>query len=194
MDTFNILKIKKTTFIVVILLIAFSYGVNAFGVSSPYWDENPLYVQPGETKDVAMSLQNMVGDSDVTAIADLRSGSEIATITDDNKNYLVPLGVSNVPVNLKIQIPVDAKPGKEWNIGITFNTVAENTGGGVGIGSGVTKGFKVIVAEKPKISAQASKILGIQTLTGVIILIVILIILFLGIKHFYKRKNSKDVK
>ena len=65
-------KIYKIIFSIT-LFILLSYSVFAFGVSSPYWDENPLYLKPGETKEVTMILQNMVGEDDIKMTGELNS-------------------------------------------------------------------------------------------------------------------------
>ena len=175
----------------VIALVILSFNVNAFGVSSPYWDDNPLYVQPGEIKEFKMILQNMVGDEDLTMIGELNSGNEIATITDPSTTYNVPLGSNNIPVNIKITIPQDAKPKQEWQVGVSFKTVTPNTGG-VSIGGAIDKGFKVIVSEPPKVSAEVSKTeQGENKFTGFIILIIILIILIFIIKKVYKKRVNQ---
>ena len=167
-----------------------SFNVKAFGVSSPYWDENPLFVKPGETKEVTMILQNMVGSEDLIMIAELKGGKEIAIITDPSTTYNVPLGINNVPVHLRINIPEDAKPSQSWNIGVSFTTVTPATGG-VGLAGAIVKGFpvKVIEEAKPTIIPKVS-----EGLTGFIILIIILVILMLIIKYIYKGKENKNVK
>lgn len=176
-----------------ILFILLSYSVFAFGVSSPYWDENPLYLMPGETKEVTMVLQNMVGEDNIKMTGELNSGSEIAVLINPGIIYDVPLGSSNVLVNLRITVPEDAKPGKEWQVGVLFKTIADNTGG-VGISGGISKGFKVIVKEEQEVSSEASKETGMQTLTQFIILLVILAALGLIIKYFYKGRHNKNDK
>ena len=184
-------KIKNIKIIILsmFLLITLSFNVNAFGVSSPYWDDNPLYMHPGETKDVVMVLQNMVGGENIKMTAELNSGKEIAMLTDQSTTYNVPLGSNNVPVHLKITVPSNAKPKQEWQVGVSFKTIAENTGG-VSIGGAVDKGFKVIIAQ-PKISTQAPKETKItQNSFGFIILVVILVTLILTLKHFNKKKEE----
>src|SRR3989344_2666120 len=190
MEYNNMVKIYKIIFIIT-LFILLSYSVFAFGVSSPYWDENPLYLKPGETKEVTMILQNMVGEDDIKMTGELNSGSEIAVLINPGIIYDVPLGSNNVPVNLRITVPEDAKPGKEWQVGVLFKTIADNTGG-VGISGGISKGFKVIVKEEQEVSSEASRTEGKQTLTQFIILLVILIVLGLIIKYFYKGKHNKN--
>ena len=187
-------KIKRLTKIIlsIILLITLVYNVSAFGISSPYWDENPLYVNPGESKEVVMVLQNMVGNEDITAIAELNSGKEIATLLDKSTTYNIPLGNSNVPISLLIKVPENAKPGQEWQVGVSVKTVAPDTGG-VSIGTGVSKGFKVIVKEEPKTTGSVLNIAGgLEPLTGFLVLIAILIIFVLIIKHLHKKRVIKE--
>jgi len=181
---------RKIIILGIFLLVMLSFNVNAFGVSSPYWDENPLYVSPGETKEVTMYIQNMVGNEDITMIAKASGNTEIFTILDSNTNYFVPAGASNIPVHLKITIPVDAPPGKRWDVAVSFTTAPSPTGGGVGISGAVVKGFPVILKEEAK-TTTTPKVS--ENLTGFIILVAILIVLVILFKQFYKRKNNKNV-
>ena len=189
MDGVNMVKIKIMILLSFILIATLGLNVNAFGVSSPYWDENPLYLNPGETKNVVMVLQNMVGGEDVTAIGELDSGKEIAVLTDQITTYTVLSGVSNVPVNLKITVPEDAKPGQEWQVGVSFKTIAPG-GGGVSIGTAVSKGFKVIVKEEPSTSFISTPEFSTQT-TGFLVLAAALVILVFIIKRFHKKREDK---
>lgn len=186
-------KIERIIILFLFVLLLLSFNVNAFGVSSPYWDENPLLMRAGETRDVVMSLQNMVGGEDVTVNAELDSGKEIAVLTDTDTIYKVPIGNSNTPIKLKITIPEDAKPGQEWQVGLSFKTNAPNTGG-VGISSGISKGFKVKVIENPKTGGATTNPISLslsgQTL-GFLILVVILIILMLALKYFHKKRTGQ---
>lgn len=172
-----------------ILLFGLSLNVNAFGVSSPYWDENPLYMYAGETKEVVMVLQNMIGDQDLKVTVELNGGYEIATLLNQVTTYNVPLGSNNIPVKLKISIPQDAKPGQEWQVGISVKTIPENTGG-VSVGTGISKGFKVIVKEQPSVSAQVTKPVISSKFLGFLVSAIILVILFMLIKYFHKKRAS----
>lgn len=40
--------------------------ISASGVAVPYWNENPLRLAPGETTIIQLTLQNKVGNDDVT--------------------------------------------------------------------------------------------------------------------------------
>ncbi len=181
-------KNKKIKMIIlwIFLLVILAFDADAFGVSSPYWDENPLIVNPGDTKEFQMILQNMVGGEDITAEAKVNSGKDILSIADQNTIYKVPFGGNNIPVNLKVSVPENAKPGQEFQVGVSFKTVADNSGG-VAIGTAVDKGFKVKIAEKPRVTSQSSKTnFNVQPLFGFIIGIAILIILFFILRRYHK--------
>ena len=179
-------RTTKITALSIFLLVILMIKVNAFGVSSPYWDDNPLLLYPGDNKNVTMVLQNMVGEYDITVIGELTGGKEIARITDESTTYKVPIGRSNIPVNLEIRVPENAKSGSEWAIGVSFKTVSENTGG-LALGTGVVKGFKVKVIEQPAVSSQASKQnLNFQPIYGLVLGIVILLVLFFIWRKYHK--------
>src|SRR3989344_5372670 len=57
----------KNKIILLVSLIFASSLVNAFGASSPYFNNNPLILSPGESKDIEIYLQNMVGKKDIKA-------------------------------------------------------------------------------------------------------------------------------
>ena len=98
------------------------------------------------------------------------------------------MGSNNIPVHLKITVPQDAQPEQRWDIGISFTTVAPNTGG-VGLAGAVVKGFPVKVIEEVK-PAPVSKVQVSQNLVAFIVLVAILIILIFIMKYFYKRKKE----
>jgi len=129
-----------------IMLISFS---SAFGVSTSYWDENPLKIAPGESKIVKLGLQNKVGDEDITFKAKLTNDGEgIATIVDENLDYFVPLGESN-EVTIQIEVPEDANKGITHTITISFTQVSSGEGGMVRLAGGVVSKFPVeIVGEE----------------------------------------------
>ncbi len=180
-------KALQITILCTFLLAILALNVNAFGISSPHWDENPLSLYPGDVKEFTMVLQNMVGGEDITVEAKVNSGHDIMKITDQSTIYKVPLGSNNIPVHLKVTVPQDAKAGEEFQVGVSFKTIADNKGG-VALGTEVSKGFKVKIIEKqPEVSAQASKQnLEIQPLFGFIIGIIALAILLIVLRKFHK--------
>ena len=53
---------KYTNILTALILGVFLIsGVSAFAVSSQYWDDNPVSMNPGETKEITILLQNMAG-------------------------------------------------------------------------------------------------------------------------------------
>lgn len=201
MDDISILKMEKNKNFKILGLLLFiiilSIKVNAMGVSSPYWDENPLYVQPGEVKEFSYLLQNMVGSEDIQMKAELEGTTDIMQFIDENTLYDVPLGSSDVPVRMIITIPQNAQEEDEWSVSVKFTTIIPSTEGvPVGIGTAFSKGFRVIVgapiSEAPETitSETTKKPLISNQLLGFLILIIILIILLLVISHIHKKKSK----
>lgn len=178
---------------VLLLIIALSLNVNSSGVSSPYWDENPMHVQPGEVKEFSYTLQNMVGNEDIKFQAQLESGTTIMEFVDKNTVYDVPFGSNNILVKMKVVVPKDAKEGDEYQVGVRFTVISSDIPGKpVAIGSAFSKGFRVIVGKPATVTASQASLgaLSGQTL-GFLILLAILIILILVIKYFKRKEKIK---
>jgi len=120
--------------------------VIASGVSRPYWDENPLRLAPGEEMLVTLTLQNMVGGQDLTLKAELTGdGGGIATIIDESKEYAVPFGASDIPVNVLVQVPETDRVGGVRQISLFFEDVTPSGGGMVHVSSAFSTNFPVYV-------------------------------------------------
>lgn len=148
MNKFNINKLKMI--VCAIVLLSIINVATAFGVTAPYWDAKPLTMHPGETRDIQLTLQNMVGNKDITFKANIEEGLGIAQLTDKNPEYQVPFGVKDVAVNVRITIPADAEAGTQ-QVGVSFNQITEpsgETGKLVQLGGGV-KGIIPVVIEVP---------------------------------------------
>ena len=66
-----------------LLLTIIANFVSAFGITSFYWEpDRSLSLLPGETRNVELQLQNMVGSEDITVSAEVTEGKEIAVILD----------------------------------------------------------------------------------------------------------------
>lgn len=137
-------------------ILLLSGSAFAFGVGSQYWKENPLAMHPGETKDVYLELQNMVGNEDLTMKARVINGSEIAQLSDSSDSYVVPAGTRDVKVNIKVSIPENAQPGDRYNVGLSFYTIKSSTAGQFNLGTGIDKYFDVVVEEAPEPSAGSN--------------------------------------
>jgi len=115
---------SKYSFVFLISLLLLSPLVSAFGITAPYWETKPLVMLPGESIDFALILQNMDGTEDVVLKAELVSGAEIAILTDEELEYLVPLGRKDINVNLKVTIPEDALLGDNYRVGVSFKEIS----------------------------------------------------------------------
>ena len=114
----------------VLSILLFAVGVSAtVGVTSFYYDKNPLIVNPGETKEISFGLQNHGGDADATVKVELADGFNIAEFTDENLEYFIELDGDDVSVPLTIKIPEDAQPGQEWSVGASFSRGIQAAGG-----------------------------------------------------------------
>lgn len=177
---------KRIIFLFAIILILLP-NVIAFAVSSQYYDNNPLYMQPGETVDTFFTLQNIAGTENITLKAKIEYGEDILTLLDNTDIYTVPSG-GKVKVNFKITAPTDAKKDDKFPITIFFTSLRTSSGGPVAIGASVGKGFDVIIKEAEVIGAPKEKTqipIWAYIIIGIIILV---IIIFLVLK---KKGNKK---
>jgi hypothetical protein len=172
------------------LIISLSCVVSAFGAGSPYYPDNPLYMNPGETRDVTLRLQNMVGEDDVTLRAEVTAGEGVASLTDENLDYLVPIMTKDVPVNLKVEVPAGVAEGTKYTVAISFTQVAEEEGRMVQFQGSIGKSFDVIVGTGAAVTAAAAGE-GVEGeglgLWWVVIAVVVIVVIYL-IVRLRKRK------
>lgn len=142
--------------------------VSAFGVSSPYWDGNPLVMDRGETTTVYLNLQNMVGDEDVKVKAELVQGADVTSLPKEI--YLVKQGTSDTLIPLKISVPKDAIPGDKKAIKVEFKTIQEGVGG-ISMATGMSVFFDVVAGDE---IAETNKTMIISLIVGLIVLAIIL--------------------
>ena len=199
------MKLKKGVMILSFLLLIIPI-VNGFGITSMYWDTNPLVLEPGQTIDVFLLLQNMVGDSDITLRAEMVEGSDIAKIIDSNLDYLVPFGSKDVRVNIRITIPEDIPLDNEQIVTVSFKNIVPNEARVMQLTSAITKSIpvkivgsgegtktpaeptiKVVVPDVVE-SVEGAPVQGSYVLVGIFLMVLILIFFVL------KRRNSKKVK
>lgn len=176
-------------------LLSVAAFAHAAGVSQPYWDENPLRVYPGESKDIQFILQNGVGNQDMTFTYKLSSSAEIIRPLDSQASYKVPAGNTNTPVNFRVSIPANATIGTEYSVGIEFTSKPETQAGLLQLGSAYTTGFKVIVGEKPLPPPGAAPAKPASTIVPTLLLIlgvaVLALILWLVLR---RRKRERMFK
>ena len=166
------------------LLIMMISLVNAFGVSTSYWGDNPLKIAPGESKIVVLGLQNKVGNEDVTLKANLTNDGEgIATLIDENLDYFIPLGGGN-SVTIQIEVPEDADKGITHTITVSFTQVASGEGGMVRLTGGIVSKFPVeIVGEEESELYQPGEKKTLSGFWMIVIALVAVLIIFSMVKR-----------
>jgi len=205
------MKTKYNFFIIVsLLLVLLSFNAYAFGVTAFYWDKKPLYLNPGESREIqAFGLQNMVGEKDMTIRVEQISGFEIAQIIDKSLNYKIPYGSKDVYINMKITIPPEDEIGQVYSVGLRFReTAGEKQGESVQTVGGMTNSIEVVVGKRIEGIQKTEEIVEepkeeqpLATLTkpleengyviiGLITLIIILVIIIIFIKYEHKIKRK----
>ena len=110
-------KEMRIAILIVGMVIMFAFPASAFGASTPYWDENPLRLAPGESTIIELTLQNMMGTEDISLSAEITSDGEgIATLVNPDMIYSVPLGTENIKVPIEVTVPTDVNQGgkEKW--------------------------------------------------------------------------------
>jgi len=161
----------------------------AFGVTSPYWDNRPLTMHPGETIEFELILQNMVGGEDLTMEAEVVDGAAFATLTDSTTVYAVPFGTNDVPVKVRVTIPNETSLGPIDRIGISFTPIRSGEGEMVELGAAVKTDIPLIVDPWPK-APERKFPLPVTALAGAGILILIILIV-IGVVVARRRRNEK---
>jgi hypothetical protein len=137
---------NKTLILGIFALLLVLPFASAFGVVTPYWNERPLIMQPGETKEVSFNLQNMVGETPYNVHVVLMESSNISMLTDASNDYLIPVRTGNTYVHMKVSVPSNAVIGTQYPITLSFTTSASGTEG-VSMGTSIEKTFNVVVGQ-----------------------------------------------
>ncbi len=174
----------KNIILICILTILLATSVSAFGVTSFYYKEHPLILNPGQIKDVQLLLQNEKTSQPVTIQAELNS--DIAQITGRTQ-WDLKSGEIDVPIDVKVTIPETAQIGDEYSVGLRFTTIAEPGSKMLEFGTEITKSFPIVIGKKieePK--KTLSDIIPFESLGGIAILLVLIVLAFV----FYKKKKK----
>jgi hypothetical protein len=133
-----------------VIAIFISVIVSSWGVSTPYWRDRPLEIYPGESVNVGLVLQNcpsladVCNEGNITVLANLTGGDEIAEIISGEIYYL-PFGGRDV-VNLTVSIPEGDVGGEEYQVNVTLFEVSSNeSGGGIQLRVGYGISFPINV-------------------------------------------------
>ncbi len=171
------MKINKKIYLSMTLLLVgvFVMGnVLAFAVSSKYWEENPLSINPGETQQAYIVLQNMAGTEMVSARVGILEGSDIATLNEPGRIYEIPVG-ERVDVYFTINVPEESEIGGIQNIVFDVSTISSQEEGPMTFGSGAQKLVPVLISEKPKekLSPWLYYIIAGIVLLGIVVLVIL---------------------
>lgn len=159
-------------------------SASAFAISAKYHEGNPLYILPGESKEVPFILQNLGGTSDINIKLEIGTGKEFLKIEDPSEVYVVPAG-GKTSVNLMMSVPADAKVKEIYPVSLNFITLSNSESGAFSLSGAIVQRFDAIVGTG--IPAEETNIS-----TGFVILI-IAIALAVGAAFYYLaiRKKKK---
>lgn len=176
----------KREIISAIVIAMFSLTiVSAFGVSAPYWGDNPMQAYPGMVSDVQLNVQNVAGVSeDVVAVLEVSEGNSIASLK--KSEYIVSYG-ETLDVPLRISIPSDAAIGAKYPVKIDVKTKSASDEGMVSLSAGMLLAFDVIIAEKPAEAEESS--LNVYIIAAIIIVVLIILIILLSRKKPARRRK-----
>lgn len=180
---------------IALFLISVSY-VQAFGVTAPYWKENPLTMAPGETKEVTFTLQNMVGDEDMQATVDLISDKRYVELLGETE-YDVPAKTKDIPVTVKISIPQEISIGTSFPLRIAFRSAAKGTTQQIQLGTGIEKTFDVFVGQgqavqevEAPVTPKKEYALLKKPATPALIVIIVVFLIWLLLRKSRKKRSE----
>jgi hypothetical protein len=164
---------KKFAFALIFIGLALTSYVSAAGIVSPYWKDNPLYMNYGETKVVNFKLQNMVGDEDITVKAELLQGNEIASLKTDT--FTAPVGTKDTLIPVTITIPENYDKSIQV-VELEVNSITPDQEGMVTLSSGWTTSFNVVLSEKPVEKGSLVWVIVVLAIAIVVALVIIFVL------------------
>jgi multisubunit Na+/H+ antiporter MnhC subunit len=183
-------KILTRGVLMIVLTLVLLNSVSAFAVSAKYNDGNPLYILPGESKEVPFILQNLDGTSDIRVKLEVNTGKEFIKINDPSDIYTVPAG-SKTSVSLTMTVPADAKVNDIYPVSLNFVTLSNGASGTFSLSGAISQNFNAIIGTgNPPVENKINYVLIILTI--VIALAIGAIIYYLITRK--KKKNSKKKK
>lgn len=197
-------NIKIFLIVILTILIVGSVNVFAYGVGVPYWDERPLKIKPGESKDASFTLGPSKDQATTeNVIVSLVQGQEIAQLVSGT-DYVVSPDGERQKIILRVTIPTSDPLDKEYRIKMSIVSASEGGPGTVQLGVGYDVEFPVIVGEEeiqPIAGQQATpvdiesvkeygsgKARTVNIILGVIVIIIVIVIIFLIISLVRKKR------
>jgi hypothetical protein len=168
------MKINKKIYLTLMFLLAgilMLGNVLAFAVSSMYWEENPIIINPGESKQAFIVLQNMAGTETINANVGISKGSEIATLDNPGMIYEIPVG-QKVQVDFTITVPLDSQVGGDYDVVFDVSTITSQEEGPMTFGSGAQKLVPVLITAKPEVKKESSPWIYYM-IAGILLLVIV---------------------
>jgi len=166
--------------------------VFAFGITSPYYEGNPLKMTPGQTSEVAFLIGHTENDR-LRATVTLEEDGGIAELID-GPDYTMGPGESK-RIYFKISVPEDAEIGDTYNV--RFSTVSSPIEEGtVQIGVRYNSEFLVQVVEDEEasqIQPPEKQQMKIKVWVVALILVILIAILIYFIIRINKKHNITKV-
>lgn len=177
----------KKLIIILGILIILTSSVLGFGVTD--WLTGPITVAPGGSQEIVFELQNMLGNEDMVAKANIKQGNDIITIKEGNE-IEVPFGVKK-QVHVLVSAPEDYTEG-EYPVTIEFLSSPVKGSGPVQFNTGITKTFGVVVNKNAPVSEAPSEQgktgLGNTGIIGILVMLAVLAIILLIVKFIHKKR------
>jgi len=193
----------KIVLLTLAILIVVTSNVLAFEISQPYWNESPLEMYPGQTKDVMFNLQNCQSLSEdcdkegVEVIVELEEGEEIAEIIN-GPDYFLPFGSTNQNIIVRIIIPASVPVGTEYNVKFVAISIGDEESLAIQIENKYDVEFPVIIVAETEVAEESEVPAPVieepinwflwVSIAIIIILIVITIVIILS------KKNKNDLE
>lgn len=189
----EIFKIKKTmigkeVLIGLIVLICIS-NISAFAISSEYWSGNPLQLNPGETREFSLILQNLGSTSDLNLKAVVATGADVLRLADSSNIYTIPAGERG-SANFIATVPLDAQPGQVYSVKIDFLEVKDSQSGEFGFGTAIGQSFNIIALPTKPAEPAGLNTVVLLLIIGGIVLVGIIIFILTKIKRKSHRKEK----
>jgi len=178
---------------ILLFLLAGIGGALALGVSTPYWQDHPLEMYPGQERDVSFLLVNRAGNPTTDALVTLDESAGVAEITS-GEEYTVPPEARDVRVVLKVSIPDSASIGDSYEVKFSVREIPEEDQGGnvqLGVGYGVTFPITVVSqGDAPEQTTPTESTARTASTGAIVIWIVMIIIIILLIAWLFGRKKQ----
>jgi len=179
----------KKIIMVFVLLFLLDFGSAAFGVDAPcdesdcYWEDRPLVVSPGETRELSFGLQNS-GEEDIKLKAVLAEGFDVATLVEDIE-YIVAPGSEDVKIKVTIEIPQEARFGDRYDVRIIVREAPSAEGGNVELATSIRVSLPIVIeGDLSPESEEKFSLWPLAILVGALIVVLVTLVYVLRRKDY----------